>query len=73
MDGGSSTSGCTTGGTWTLINSLSVRSPIIMYHDLVNISMPANGIDKILASSTIFCQLKALCVILRLDQSNFGF
>jgi hypothetical protein len=58
--GGSSTLGCTTGGSWALINSLPIRSWIIMYHDLVNGSMPANGIDKILASSTMFVNSSSL-------------
>jgi hypothetical protein len=52
--GDASTSGCTTGGWWGLINFLWIRSWIIMYHDLVNASMPANGIDKIFSSFTIF-------------------
>jgi hypothetical protein len=58
--GGSSTFGCTTGGSWGLINLLWIRSWIIMYHDLVNASMPANGIDKIFSSSNIFSSQSSL-------------
>jgi hypothetical protein len=43
-----------------------MRSRIIMYHVLVNGSMPSNGIDTILASSTILVNSKLFASFLAL-------